>query len=221
MQIAPHVFLATLDDRSVVLDLAQDRYFAFNAAMTRGVLANLGLETLAAPHEREAAAAQMAALGIDPDLTPCHEMPPPPPTRTVWATHRYETAREWSPGLADMIGLAETALRLRLTPLRRTIAWTERRLAAAPLRSRSVSDTVDSYWGTRPWFPSKPICRMDAIAMALALARTGAAPRLVFGVRLDPFHAHCWVEAEGAIVNEAHEDVGQYTPIMVVGAGHA
>lgn len=221
MQIAPSVFLARLDDRSVVLDLERDRYFAFNAPMTRGVLADLGLETTATPHERDAAAARMAAMGIRPDRPLRHKQLSPPPTKTIWATHRYDAAGDWSPNLADLIGLAETTVRLRLTPLRRTIAWTERRLAPALVGSCPACEVIDGYWATRPWFPQKPICRVDAISMSLALARAGAAPRLVFGVRLDPFHAHCWVEVEDAIVNEAYEDVGQYTPIMAVGTDRA
>ena len=40
--------------------------------------------------------------------------------------------------------------------------------------------------------------------------------RLVFGVSLDPFAAHCWVQQQECVANDTVERVRLFTPILVV-----
>ncbi|CAN7619469.1 lasso peptide biosynthesis B2 protein [Phenylobacterium sp. LjRoot164] len=212
------VFLARIDTRSIALDLRRDRYLAFNAAMTRGVLDLAGREPTASEADRDRARSRLNALGIS-----INELDPSPPPlaarRTIWASTPDIISMRPAPRPAALLALTETWARLKGQRFWRTLAWADLQLRAycgdGPLQG-----VIDDYSATRPWFPIAPICRLDAIATALLLARAGCAPRLVFGVRLDPFHAHCWVEAQGFVINEAAEDVGQYTPILAL-QGHA
>ncbi|GAD58270.1 hypothetical protein MBEBAB_0520 [Brevundimonas abyssalis TAR-001] len=39
---------------------------------------------------------------------------------------------------------------------------------------------------------------------------------MVFGIKLVPFGAHCWVQAGETVLNDTVDNVSEYTPIMVV-----
>ncbi|KHK89070.1 lasso peptide biosynthesis B2 protein [Novosphingobium malaysiense] len=56
-------------------------------------------------------------------------------------------------------------------------------------------------------------CLPRSLAMCRYLIRRGIAAEVVFAVKLDPFKAHCWVEADGWIVNDRLEAAMPFTPI--------
>lgn len=69
---------------------------------------------------------------------------------------------------------------------------------------------------TRFLFRPADRCLPRAIGFALCAYRVQASPMLVFGVRTNPFVAHCWLQSGDRII---HDDSGQatlFTPIMVV-----
>ena len=68
----------------------------------------------------------------------------------------------------------------------------------------------------RPFFPRSRICRLDAPALCLLLRRYGHAAQLVFGARLEPFGAHCWVQLDDVAVDDADVRVRTYSPLLVV-----
>lgn len=219
MQLSERVFFARVDTRSVVLDLGRDRFFAFNAPMTRATLRLLEGGNQTAGPETRAARKRLEAIGITLEARADAGEIPAPAARTLWPSLRDdgESGGDWRPRRDVIAILLEAATRLRFAAFDQTLGWVGRRLAVPSTPRGAAIDALDAFVASRPWFPLKPVCRLDAIALTLVLARAGFDPRLVFGVRLDPFHAHCWVEIEGAVANEACEDVAQYTPIMVVG----
>lgn len=77
------------------------------------------------------------------------------------------------------------------------------RLAAAFARSGLIVAPLDQ-------------CLPRSIAVAHALLDRRISPLLVIGVRLRPFGAHCWVQVGAKIVNEAVDNVRNFTPILVV-----
>ena len=48
------------------------------------------------------------------------------------------------------------------------------------------------------------------------LAAEGIQPDWVFGVKTEPFDAHCWVQHGDVVLNDAPDRVRQYSPILVV-----
>lgn len=56
----------------------------------------------------------------------------------------------------------------------------------------------------------------DSLALLHFLARYRQFPRWVYGVKLKPFRAHCWVQAGDVVVNDIVDNVRGYTPIMSV-----
>lgn len=68
----------------------------------------------------------------------------------------------------------------------------------------------------RPWFDEKPDCTIDALIVIEFFARHDLYPDWVFGVQANPLQAHCWVQQDDVVINDAVDVVSQYTPIMSV-----
>jgi len=62
--------------------------------------------------------------------------------------------------------------------------------------------------------------RDDCLVRSLALTRfskkRGLDVRLVFGVTLSPFNAHCWVQHHNVVLNDRLEHARRFTPVLVV-----
>lgn len=121
--------------------------------------------------------------------------------------------------------IAVTNLRLRLLPLRTGVAQLMRRRPAptpATVRStegqqgEAVRDLVEIFNRLRPFaFTSKEHCLFDSFALAEFLSVFGVGLSVVFGIRLRPFGAHCWVQDRDAVLNDSVDHVSCFTPIMV------
>ena len=65
-------------------------------------------------------------------------------------------------------------------------------------------------------FTAADACLYHSLATAEFLAAQNLFPDWVFGVRTDPFGAHCWLQRDDVVVNDTPENVGVYTPILVL-----
>jgi hypothetical protein len=61
--------------------------------------------------------------------------------------------------------------------------------------------------------PYAPNCLTDSLALVRWLGRSGAS--LVFGVKLEPFSAHCWVQLDELLLNDRADTVAQFQPVRV------
>lgn len=68
----------------------------------------------------------------------------------------------------------------------------------------------------RPYFPRNYLCMFDSLALQLYLSLYGLASLWVFGVREDPFLAHCWVQIDDMVLNDYADRVSTFTPIMAL-----
>lgn len=110
--------------------------------------------------------------------------------------------------------------RLRHMSIKRTVESVEARKARSSScetldldRARAL---VTAFNRMRMFFPHDYLCLYDSLALLEFLARYGVFPKWVFGVRLDPWGAHCWVQEGSFVFNEDVEETLGYTPIMVV-----
>jgi hypothetical protein len=221
MNLAADVYFAVIDERSVALDLGHDRYVALGEQLTQALLKFTGPDMMVQTGRQDLAASRiLLARGL---LSPTPSTSPRPAAQTVtdslWAS---PTTALFGPRKAIALGalsaLAVTASSLRLRPIGTTVAMVKHAKQRSQARppALTAADLLDAYQTVRPWFPIKPICRLDAIALALHLNWNRQPADLVFGVRLDPFHAHCWVQRGAEVLNEPVETIRKYTPIMVV-----
>ena len=75
---------------------------------------------------------------------------------------------------------------------------------------------VSVFNSLRPMFPRDYLCLFDSLALLHFLVHYGVHPQWVFGVRADPFGAHCWLQENNVILNDTPDVICAYTPIMTV-----
>lgn len=86
--------------------------------------------------------------------------------------------------------------------------------AADPARLRSL---VTAFARLRPLFYTlRAACLLDSLTLLHFLSAEGIHPDWVFGVKTEPFDAHCWVQQGEVLLNDAPDRVRQYSPILVV-----
>lgn len=116
---------------------------------------------------------------------------------------------------------AVTAISLR----RHTLADIARAVAAVRTRqpgqathdAEALRQAVASYMRVRPFaFTAHDRCLHDSLTLTRFLATQRLTARWVIGVRTRPFGAHSWVQIGGVVLNDQHENVRRYQPILVV-----
>jgi hypothetical protein len=79
-----------------------------------------------------------------------------------------------------------------------------------------ATQPVRAFTTLRPFIPRNYLCLFDSLALLDFLAEYRLFPDFVFGVIADPFEAHCWLQADGVVINDSVERVSLYKPIMCV-----
>ncbi|HEX2091259.1 MAG TPA: lasso peptide biosynthesis B2 protein [Longimicrobiaceae bacterium] len=84
------------------------------------------------------------------------------------------------------------------------------RVAGAGLAPEEVERTAYRVAVAAAFFPGRAVCLEQSLALYVLLRRRGAPAELRLGVQVYPFHAHAWVELDGAAVNEDPETVERF-----------
>ena len=81
----------------------------------------------------------------------------------------------------------------------------------------TVRPLVTAFVYLRPlFFTSKDACLLDSLTLVNFLAGYGVFPQWVFGVKTDPFYAHCWVQQGSFVFNDTPDYIRGFSPILVV-----
>lgn len=210
---SPTLSFCILEGTVIVLDIAADRYFALGPVRAEKVLAGLaGKEELdrlpvngvALTGDRFAGAVYVIRQKLAPPVR--DHMPGSRPRRT---TMILEASR------AIWLQLASIG-RLKIYGFERTLRWATQRAAAADEAPPGRDAVIAAHRWARSALPFKDACLPASLALARGLQRLGASHELVVGVKINPFAAHCWVEADAAVLNDDLETVRQFTPIRIV-----
>lgn len=112
------------------------------------------------------------------------------------------------------------SLRLKWHPIERTVGSVARRkVSRATRRSLDIDEArrlTAVFHRLRRLFPSNYMCLFDSLALIQFLARYDIHPTWIFGVKLEPWQAHCWIQHGPFTFNERAENVASYTPIMAI-----
>lgn len=76
-----------------------------------------------------------------------------------------------------------------------------------------VAGAARAFWRMAPWLPIEGECLVRSALLMRFLQQRGLGADWVFGVRLWPFTAHCWVQLDGVCLNDDVERLTSYTPI--------
>jgi len=204
------------DQQAVFLDLPRDRYFRLGPDDdgTFQLWAKSGAVSAAA-------AAHLVEVGI---LVACDQ--PPTPNAPVEIVPPSVDLGEEACGEARLIDIGRGLLAQR----RATSAIRRGKLAslvtalasdAAPRRAgrdaQAAVRRIAAAFGSTPLAVRKAKQCLPRALAANALCRAaGALPTLVFGVRLEPFAAHCWLQWHAAVIVGDLEQARMFTPILAV-----
>ena len=124
-----------------------------------------------------------------------------------WGLFRAHVAAKWS---------------LKRRPIKEVVEAVRARKerASTPGKALDVSRVralVAAFLLLRPiLYTAQNACLLDSLTLVRFLALYGVYPDWVFGVKTEPFHAHCWVQQDGHVFNDSPDFVGEFAPILVL-----
>lgn len=201
---------------AVFLDVSNDRYFRLTSQQNAEFLALLTRTSVSRDDLRTSGLSQLPGdAATDGQLEPCQwtmpsrafvddpggGFPMAETARALLAQRRCERALKTRP-LALQLG----RLASKLSSLPQSIPAPDNR-AGRVVRGFTFACLLRS---------AADCCLARSLALADQLAQRGCGTHVVFGVKLAPFVAHCWVQADDLVLNETVEEVARYTPILVV-----
>ena len=225
--LAPDMYFCASDGAYIFLDARSDRYFAYT-----GETALLFPEIISADRADQLSpyagqfAEHLASKGI--------LLPPPAAGRPFMAcsaarpnASRFEQAcllagnAAPSGGASILVALARSWSLKRMHSLRGIVSGARRWKRDIPQgRARTMDEATGrtaQFLCLSPFlFTTKDACLFRSLFLMRFLAGHGIAATWTFGVRLAPFGAHCWIEYEGAVLNDHLEHAAGFAPILVI-----
>jgi len=201
------VHVACVGDAMVLLDLPADSYSCLPNGAAELVRSADGAPIFGAGVVGRA----LAEAGLLAE-EPRPRVPPPPPRPTLTVIHS-RPAR--AAGLLDWrAAVSATAEMHRI----KSGAGVEAYLAGSAddendRTPERVAEAARTFWRLAPWLPIEGECLVRSALLMRFLRRRGLRADWVFGVRLFPFMAHCWVQAGDLCLNDDVERLTAYSPI--------
>jgi len=126
-----------------------------------------------------------------------------------------------APAIGERLHIAllviATRLALRIRPLAKVLRYRDQRLIyRAPGKLDQLRDRADLYDQARALVPVARNCLLDSLALDAWLASEDLQCQLVFGVTVQPFVAHCWLQTQQAVLNDGYDRVSRFTPILAL-----
>jgi hypothetical protein len=210
--LLPHVRAVAVDEDLVFLDIAADRYLCLpgGGAIVRqtagptddGVWRDLVRQGLAA--EGVAAEGVSPAAPSPPIALPARDvvdLAPCPPT--------VQDVRQLVMAYLDvLVGYRPRSFAEVLRQARRRGPPAATRVTPELIRLCRVFHTL------AVWAPVSGKCLERSFFLLRFLQRSGVDAQWMFGVRVWPFRAHCWLQADDVALDDAAERLAAYSPIL-------
>jgi hypothetical protein len=242
--LSPHVHVCVAGKQVVLLDLERDKYLsmAYSHPIGRWVRGwpvppseSAATSEARSPHAESPVAeadaenrllAKMIAQGLlvkDPS-TGKEAWPAvaEPPTLAMIehdlnSRPRTTLAQFWRVCIAYT--KAKWALKRR--PIKQVVQAVRLRKKLGPATSTldpdAVRHLVTAFAHLRPLlYTARDACLLDSLTLVNFLATYDYFPQWVFGVKTDPFYAHCWVQQHDFVLNDTPDYVRGFSPILVV-----
>lgn len=172
-----------------------------------------GLHSVAVGPHRVTLDVARDLYGLEVNAAATAEAPPiarPRQSLVEGAPARRVSVRSWHAALGASADVRRALRRPGLTPL----------LAVAGPTGQGQRDAETlrlalDLWSILPWLPFDGLCLARSALLMAYLRRLGHGADWVFGVRLWPFEAHCWVQLGDTALNDQVERLVAFTPLMV------
>jgi hypothetical protein len=204
--LRPGVRATPIDSDLALLDVGADAYVCLPEA---------GAAWRAGPKRPDGAAllAALRSAGLALD-TPAPASPPPDPT----LPRRRIGGMDAAPTRHDIVRLALALVDLRRGYHRRAFRDVLTFVRKRPATPTSADDPelrrlCAVFEQAVVWLPLSGKCLLRSFLLLRFLQRSGRDATWVFGVRLWPFAAHCWLQVEDVVLDDWPERLSPYTPI--------
>jgi hypothetical protein len=216
--LSPGMSFCFIGAGAVVLDLKADRYYRLDSWHSAGLRA-------LAVGEVDAHSEACASL-LNKGIIRHGEGPPAAPVKAPLvcesAIEQRSATRE--PALSSFelfvsrFAAGQILSRLGLLPTvdyyrRRRDGYLNRR-GGAQGKLTFAAAIAASFAEGRRFFPAKRRCVPDSLTLATILWRRGCEAQVFFGVRLDPFAAHCWVQQGNLLLSDPLDSVAEFSPVF-------
>lgn len=203
--------------RAVFLDRDRDRYFVLPEREDRA------FRRWASGGEAAGEACQLDRLASAGVITcDAGEISRAAPAAIVQPT-RDLAAESKGAGLLDIVRAviaqkrAEVQVRRRrLADILASVEAGAGQARAAPGQEARASRIAAGFAAAASLVGKAELCLPRALAAYATCRRHGVAASIVFGVRIEPFAAHCWVQHAGAVIVGDLEETRLFTPILVL-----
>ncbi len=202
-----------IDTRFIFLDIVADRYFGLGPALEDDFRRVTQAES---PSSREPALLRLVETGLivegtETALAPC----PVLPAAVDSFLDRDQPLVPFRHQVAALRSIFRAKAILKVRGLRAALSRIHSpSRSTQSLRDEAVLMIAGAHLATRRLIRSHDQCLPRAIALAQDLAAQNIAAELLFGVRLRPFAAHCWVQQDVTLLTDRLDPVSSYTPIL-------
>jgi hypothetical protein len=237
--LSPHVHVCVAGKQVVLLDLERDKYLSLEQANPIGrwvrgwpvplcgtpPLTESGDSPAAGTSPESGLLAKMISQGLlvtDPTIG--KEAAPVVAERPRVAMVEYDLNVRPRTTFAQLCRLlsayAAAKWSLKYRPIKEVVRATglrKRRLQPTNLEAGALRRLVTAFVYLRPLFyTAREACLLDSLTLVNFLAGYRVFPQWVFGVKTDPFYAHCWVQHGDFALNDTPDYVRGFSPILVV-----
>lgn len=220
--LAPDMSFCFIGASAVMLDLKADRYYRLDRRHSAVLRAFAGSTCDADLEARQSLIAKgLIRPGDGPPAKPVSALPV---TASVIERQppRPNDMKECSISTVELIVHRFTAGQaLRRLGLLRTVRYYRRRRDRFADQQCGLQGSRDraaaiaaSFADRHRFFPAKRRCVPDSLALAAILWGRGCAAEVYFGVRLDPFAAHCWVQQGDLLLSDPLDSIAEFTPVF-------
>lgn len=220
-RIRDGVGFVSFEGRTIILDVAADRYWQLGAdagkaleALQTGATERVGARILT----RLRGLGFVVPTGGEPDQGGSEQRRLPVPSDSALERTELPSHGDWWT-LGEVALLTFTArIVLRARPLKAVLdrIVAKRRRTRSPENGPGLDALAQQFARLRRLLPLRPLCLPDSIAFLWFVMRRGHAPRLVFGVEAFPFTAHCWAQDGSIVLTDALDHAGRFRPILVL-----
>lgn len=225
-----NVFFCIVDNHCVFLDLRNDQYLCLEPKKTAIFKAFFGKKSQNTSKEEIKKLADelffQELITLHPNN---HEiLATAPPQKPVKDLIGYDIGKKPKIHLGHilcfLIAATSSKIRLKHQPLDKIIARVKKKKAHYHKKNRiqkipfnRLKELVEIFNRLRPLlFTAQNQCLYDALSLNAFLNKYHIYPDMVFGVKMGPFAAHCWVQYNDVILNDTVAMTLLQTPIMVV-----
>ncbi|UQV18931.1 lasso peptide biosynthesis B2 protein [Brevundimonas albigilva] len=211
MFLRPDVHGVAVGPDAVLLDVGADAYHCLPGGGE--IIASLTTIGVRAGDPGVTALADGHLLTRDPEGRSRRPLPPLPIRSIIHERPAACLLSDVAPALRALVGIQRARRRGGLLPYLRS----ERRHVAGD--STDSVEAARRFWTLMPYLPIEGECLVRSALLMRFLHARGLDADWVFGVRLHPFAAHCWVQSGDVCLNDDVERLTAYTPIFAAGEG--